>query len=92
MNHPPIIIHFNELGDRLAVWYSYGHPNDSITKQDLRDLGYRIETFGDVYTVDGPDLAVIKTSLEALYGIPEVDRSDEALYKKEENQNDCLYY
>ena len=83
MNHPPILIHFNELGDRLVVWYSSEHPNDSITKQDLRERGYRIETFGDVYTVDGPDLAVIKTSLEDLCGIPEVDRSGESPHKKE---------
>ena len=72
---PPILIHFNELGDRLAVWYSSGHPNDSITKQDLRERGYSIETMGDVYTIAGPDLAVIKGWLEDLYGIPEADRS-----------------
>ena len=75
MNHSLIIIHFNELRDRLAVWYSSEHPNDSITKQDLRELGYSIETMGDVYTVAGPDLAVLKGGLESVYGIPEADRS-----------------
>ena len=75
MNHPPIIIHFNELGDRLAIWYSSEHPNDSITKQDLREREYSIETLGDVYTIAGPELAVIKGWLEALYGVSEVDRS-----------------
>ena len=82
MNHPPILIHFNELRDRLVVWYSANHPNDSITKQDLRDLGYSIETMGDVYTVEGPELGKIKTSLEALYGISEGDR-----LKKEDTMN-----
>ena len=83
MNQPPILIHFNEIGDRIAVWYSSGHPNDSITKQDLRELGYSIETLGDVYTVDGPELGKIKTSLEDLYGISKVDRSGESPHKKE---------
>ena len=78
MNHPPILIHLTELGDRLAVWYSSEHPNDSITKQDLRDLGYSIETMGDVYTIAGPELGKIKTAIEALYGASEGDRSGES--------------
>ena len=77
MNHPPILIHLTELGDRLAVWYSSEHPNDSIAKQGLREFGYSIETLGDVYTIVGPDLGKIKTALETLYGVPEVDRSGE---------------
>ena len=75
MNHPTIIIHLTELGDRVAVWNSSEHPNDSITKQDLRELGYSIETMGDVYTIVGPELGKIKTAIEDLYGIPEADRS-----------------
>ena len=79
MNHPPILIHLTELGDRLVVWYSSNHPNDSITKQDLRELGYSIETMGDVYTIVGPELGKIKAGLEALYGIPEDDRSGDSV-------------
>ena len=85
MNHPPITIHRTKLIDRLVVWYSSEHPNDSITKQDLRELGYSIETMGDVYTIAGPDLTVVKGWLEDLYGIPEADRST---LKEEEKQND----
>ena len=75
MSQPPITIHRTKLIDRLVVWYSSEHPNDSITKQDLRDLGYSIETMGDVYTIAGPELGKIKTAIEALYGVPEGDRS-----------------
>ena len=80
---PPILIHFNELGDRLAVWYSSGHPDNLDIKKDLKDLGYRIETLGDVYTVEGSELGKIKTALEALYGVSEDDRSGESPHKKE---------
>ena len=77
-SHPPITIHRTKLIDRLVVWYSADHPNDSITKQDLRDLGYSIETMEDVYTIAGPELGKIKTAIEALYGVPEADRSGES--------------
>ena len=83
MSHPPISIHRTELVDRLVVWYSSEHPDDSKTKQDLRELGYSIETMGDVYTIAGPELGKIKTALEALYGVSEEDRSDEVLHEKE---------
>ena len=80
---PPILIHFNELGDRLAVWYSSGHPDNLSIKKDLKELGYLIETFSDVYAISGPELGKIKTALEVFYGIPEDDRSGESLHEKE---------
>ena len=80
MNHPPILIHLTELGDRIAVWYSSDHPNDSIAKQGLREFGYSIETLGDVYTIADPvreynNLGRVKIAIEALYGVSEADRS-----------------
>ena len=86
MNHPPILIHFNELGDRLAVWYSSEHPDNLDIKKDLKDLGYRIETLGDVYSIADPvpeynNLGRVKIVLEGLYGVSKDDRS--ALKKEE---------
>ena len=78
MNHIPILIHLNELGDRLAVWNSTNHHDNLSIKKDLKELGYSIETFGDVYTIAGPELGKIKTAIESLYGNDqEADRSGE---------------
>jgi len=75
MNHPPISININESGDRLAVWYSTSHPENLEIKEDLKALGYSIETMGDVYTITGLGLSSIKIALEELYGVSEDDRS-----------------
>ena len=92
MNHPPILIHFNELGDRLAVWNSINHPDNFGIKEDLKELGYSIETRGNVYSIADPipeynNLSRVKIALEGLYGVSKEGRSDEALHEKE-NSND----
>lgn len=85
MNIAPISIHLNKDIDRLIVLNSSRHEQDALAKETLVKLGYTVQTMGDIYTIDGPFLDRIKTGLDITYGISKVDRSDEALYKKEED-------
>ena len=76
-SHPPTSININESADCLYVWDSSEHPNNLGIKEDLREIGYLVQTLGTVYTVEGPELSTIKTAIESLYGISEDDRSGE---------------
>ena len=68
-NRAPISVHLNEDIDRLVVLNSAKHDRDALAKQTLVKLGYLVQAMGNIYTIAGPDLAILKTGLETVYGI-----------------------
>ena len=75
MSHEPISVHLNENIDRIVVLNSSRHEQDKLAKDTLVKLGYQIQTMGNIYTIAGPDLGVLKGGLESVYGVSEDDRS-----------------
>lgn len=70
----PISIHLNKEIACLIVLNSLKHPDDPETKEVLRNLGYRVQVSGNIYTITDPmigpnDLDRLKTGLEITYGI-----------------------
>ena len=70
----PISIHLNKEIACLVVLNSARHSRDAETKEVLRNLGYRVQVMGNIYTITDPmiepnDLAKLKTGLDSVYGI-----------------------
>ena len=69
IDRAPISVHLNEDIDRLVVLNSARHDRDALAKQTLVKLGYLVQAMGNIYTIAGPDLNILKTGLESVYGI-----------------------
>ena len=70
----PISIHLNKEIACLIVLNSLRHSQDAKTKEVLRNLGYRVQVSGNIYTITDPmiqpdDLDGLKTGLEITYDI-----------------------
>ena len=70
----PISIRLNKEIACLIVLNSLKHSQDAETKEVLRNLGYRVQVVGNIYTITDPmiqpdDLDGLKIGLETVYGI-----------------------